>query len=254
MSPDTSSTPPISRRHFLLGAASLATLTPVVRASVSLAMQSPLPLPDNAVLVFQGDSITDAGRDRSRTGPNDPAALARGYVGRIADALLALHRDDGWKIFNRGVSGNRSVDLLARWRVDTLALHPDLVSILVGVNDTWHEHLAGSGISVARYAGLCRMILEDTREALPNCRLVLCEPFALPGGAFQDAWMGELRERSAIVRQLAQEFDAAFVPFQSMFDEAQKEHSAAELAADGVHPTELGHDLMAQAWRKAAVL
>jgi acyl-CoA thioesterase-1 len=212
------------------------------------------PLPRNAVVLFQGDSITDCQRDRTRNCPNDPAALGTGYVGRLAGDLLAESPGAGWQFFNRGISGDRSADLLGRWRRDTLALKPDLVSILVGVNDTWHEHLTGNGVSVSRYAELYRMILDDTRCARPAVRLVLGAPFALPGGEFEEAWMGELRQRATVVRQLAQEFNAAFVPFQAMFEAAQKSYSTAELAADGVHPSPLGHQLMAKAWREAAAL
>lgn len=211
-------------------------------------------LPNDAVIIFQGDSITDAGRDRKVPGPNDAAALARGYVGMLADELLAPPASPGLRIYNRGVSGDRCTDLLGRWRRDTLALKPDLVSILVGVNDTWHQYLAGTGISVENYTAVYRLLLQDVRRQNPQCRLVLCEPFALPGGAFKPEWMDELRARSAAVRQLARDFDATFVPFQAMFDEAMKTHPAAELAADGVHPSALGYQLMAAAWRKATGL
>ena len=244
----------VSRRRFLFGAASLATMLPALRASVSSTMTSSIELPANAVLLFQGDSITDCLRDRTRSWPNDPAALGAGYVGRIAGDLLALHPGAGWKIYNRGISGDRSVDLLGRWRRDTLGLQPDVVSILVGVNDTWHEHLTGNGISVARYAALYRMLLVDTQQARPSVRLILGEPFALPGGEFKDAWMDELHLRADAVRELAKEFGAAFVPYQAMFDAALKRYSATELAADGVHPSPLGHQLMAQAGREAACL
>lgn len=244
----------LTRRRFLFGAVSLATILPPLRASLSLPMTTSSPLPDNSVLLFQGDSITDCLRDRTRSWPNDPAALGAGYVGRIAGDLLALRPGAGWKIYNRGISGDRTVDLLGRWRRDTLALQPDVVSILVGINDTWHEHLAGNGVSVPRYAEFYRMLLADTLQARPRARLVLGEPFALPGGEFKGAWFDELRARGQVVRHLAKEFGAAFVPYQGMFDAACQRYSAAELAADGVHPSPLGHQLMAQAWRDAAAL
>lgn len=244
----------LTRRSFLFGAASFAVILPALRASLSLPMNSSSPLPDKSVFLFQGDSITDCLRDRTRSWPNDPAALGAGYAGRIAGDLLAGHAGAGWQFYNRGISGDRSVDLLGRWRRDALALQPDVVSILVGVNDTWHEHLTGNGISVGRYAEFYRMLLADTLQARPRVRLVLGEPFALPGGEFKDDWRGELRERATVVRQLAQEFGAAFVPYQEIFDAGLKQYSAAELAADGVHPSPLGHQLMAQAWRKAASL
>jgi lysophospholipase L1-like esterase len=244
----------LTRRRFLFGAVSLATMLPALRASLSLPMTTSRPLPDNPVLLFQGDSITDCLRDRTRDGPNDPVALGAGYVGRIAGDLLALRPGAGLKIYNRGISGDRTVDLLGRWRRDALALQPDVVSILVGVNDTWHEHLTGNGISVPRYAEFYRMLLADTLQARPRVRLVLGEPFALPGGEFKAAWFDELRARGAVVRQLAQEFGAAFVPYQGMFEAACQRYSPAELAADGVHPSPLGHQMMAQAWREAAAL
>jgi acyl-CoA thioesterase-1 len=213
---------------------------------------TPLVLPAKAVVLFQGDSITDCTRDRTRSGPNDPSTLGAGYAGRVAGDLLAQPNAAGWRFYNRGISGDRVVDLLGRWRRDALALQPDLVSILVGVNDTWHEHLFGNGVCVERYTELYRMLLQDTRAALPHCRVVLGEPFALPGGDFQAAWMTELHARAAVVRRLAQEFGAAFVPYQEMFDAARRRHADAELAADGVHPTPLGHRLMADAWLQAA--
>lgn len=245
----------ISRRQFLLGSAACALAASLGRAAAAPVDQvATTSQPTNAVLVFQGDSITDAGRDRAQTLPNIPAGLAAGYVGILAAQLLGAHPDKGLQVYNRGVSGNRVLDLLDRWPVDTLKLELDLVSILVGVNDTWHQYIGGFGIKVPRYAALYRMLLEDTLERRPQCRLVLCEPFALPGGAFKDAWMEELRGRMAAVRELAKEFNATLVPFQTMFEEAMKECQAAKLAADGVHPTLLGHQLMAKAWRDAVGL
>jgi acyl-CoA thioesterase I len=211
-------------------------------------------LPREAVVLFQGDSITDCSRDRNCSLPNEPAGLGAGYAARIAGDLLACGPGAGWKIFNRGVSGDRIVDLLGRWRRDALSLKPDVLSILVGVNDTWHEHLNGNGVSVARYLQLYRMLLEDTKAALPECHVILGEPFALPGGAFHTEWIPELQERARGVRRLAQEFGASFVPYQSEFVAALTKFTAAELAPDGVHPSLLGHQMMAAAWRDAAGL
>jgi lysophospholipase L1-like esterase len=193
-------------------------------------------------------------RDRTRSWANDPAALGAGYAGRLAGDLLAQCPRAGWQFYNRGVSGDRVVDLLGRWRRDALALKPSLVSVLVGVNDTWHEYHFGNGVPVARYLELYRMILEDTRQALPGVRLVLGEPFALPGGEFKESWVPELRERAQAVRRLAQEFHATFVAYQTIFDQAMQSTPASQLAADGIHPSPLGHQLMAQAWRTATGL
>lgn len=260
MNPALPVSAPASRRNFLLhlmglagGALAAGTVArPAFTVMNSSAQASTNLLPRNAVILFQGDSITDCLRDRTRSWPNDPAALGAGYAGRLAGDLLAESPGAGWQFYNRGISGDRSIDLLGRWRREALALKPDLVSILVGVNDTWHESLTGNGVPVARYAEIYRMLLEDTRRARPGVRLVLGEPFCLPGGEFKAEWVPELRERAAVVRALAREFAAAFVPYQQLFDEAQQRYTVAELAADGVHPSPLGHQLMALAWRAAA--
>jgi lysophospholipase L1-like esterase len=247
-------TPPASlmRRDFLIGSAMLLA-APLVRATGE-SKETP-PQAKTTAIVFQGDSITDAGRSREHEEADEPTGLGPGYVGLIAQALLAEPKNSGLKIFNRGISGNRVLDLLVRWEHDTLALEPDIISILVGVNDTWHRYLPGGvGIKVSRYATFYRMLIEDTLERRPRCQLVLCEPFALPGGQFRDEWMGELRERMAVVRELAREFKAIYVPFQEVFTQELKRRPAADLAADGVHPTPLGHQIMAEAWRGAVGL
>ena len=237
----------MSRREFLKTSVAAAALTTVCGCA---AAATPARLPTRAVILFQGDSITDAGRDRNRAKvPNDPAGLAAGYAGLVARGLLAQHPE--WQCYNRGVSGNRVLDLLERWEQDSLELAPDLVSILIGVNDTWHRYIGGTGIPVARYQVLYTRVLADTVARRPSCRLVLCEPFALPGGAFKNEWMPELRERMAVVRRLARDFHATLVPFQEVFESEMKSRPASALAVDGVHPTELGHQVMAKAWRSA---
>ena len=240
--------PEFTRRRFIAGTAAFAATTALAQAPGTATPAAP------PTIVFQGDSITDAGRDRVGHA-NEPASMGPGYVGLLAESLQRDHA--GVQIFNRGVSGNRVLDLLGRWEQDTLRLQPDVVSILIGVNDTWHRYLPGGvGIKVPRFAVLYRMLLEDVREQRPACRLVLCEPFALPTprGSFKAEWMPELRERMAVLRGLAQEFGAIFVPFQDKFEEAMRQFSPAELAGDGVHPSLLGHQLMARTWREATGL
>lgn len=211
-------------------------------------------LPANRTILFQGDSITDCDRDRSVTVPNAAAGFGSGYAALLWGQLSARPEAADWRFYNRGISGNRIVDLLARWKPDALHLEPDLISILVGVNDTWHERMRRNGVSVARYGQLYRMLLEDTRAARPACQLVLAEPFAFALGPVQESWLPEVRERGAIVRELAREFGAVFVPYQQMFDAAAQQHAPAELLPDGVHPTPLAHQLMAAEWRRAVGL
>lgn len=202
-------------------------------------------------ILFQGDSITDCGRDRGQeASPNHPQALGPGYAGKIAGDLLAELPCRSLRIFNRGISGNRVVDLYARWKCDAVNLRPDLVSILIGINDTWHEFGSNNGVELDRFEQVYRMLLEFTQARLPGTALVLCQPFTLPCGAVLPEWEPDVAGRREIVARLAREFGAIHVPFQEMFDAALKEAPAEYWAADGVHPTPAGHARMARLWRQ----
>ena len=206
-------------------------------------------LTPNQVILFQGDSITDCARDRGRQDqPNNTEALAGGYAGKIAGRLLADNPSLELRIFNRGIGGNRVVDLYARWRQDAIALKPDLVSILIGVNDMWHEFNFRNGVELDRFEQIYRMTLEDTRSKLPNAGFVLCEPFVLPCGVITPLWEADICARQKIVARLATEFGAVLVPFQQMFNAALKEAAPEYWSADGVHPTPAGHERMARFW------
>lgn len=200
-------------------------------------------------LLFQGDSITDCGRGRDVAGPNK--ALGSGYAMMIAGSLLKKRAEDDLKFLNRGISGNRVVDLYARWKIDCLNLRPDALSILIGVNDTWHEMNRQNGVEPERYGRIYRELLDWTLAELPDIRLILCEPFVLLTGAVTRDWVDEMDERRAIVRQLAADFNAVFVPFQDAFDQAVKRAPADYWLGDGVHPTYAGHVLMTETWLQA---
>lgn len=208
-------------------------------------------LEENSVILFQGDSITDAQRNRDIALPNHNQALGNGYAYQIAATLLRQHPERNLQFYNRGISGNRIVDLYARWRIDAINLQPTIISILIGVNDTWHHFGANNGVEVERYAQVYRMLLEYTRQQLPDTQLILCEPFVLPCGVVQPAWQDEMAQRREIVKELANDFDALFVPFQSHFDQVTNTPSPEYWLADGVHPTPAGHRLMADAWLEA---
>ena len=202
-----------------------------------------------STILFQGDSITDASRDRSGRQHNDAAAMGRGYAYLAMCRLLADSPARALAVYNRGISGNRVPDLRARWDADCVGLQPDVLSILIGVNDLWHKMEGRSSGTVAQYESGYAELLEQTRRALPQTRLVLCEPFALRCGAVTERWFPEFDERRAVAARLAQRSGAAFVPFQDVFDRALRAGSTPEYwAADGVHPTPQGHQLMADAW------
>lgn len=205
-------------------------------------------LTPGSTILFQGDSITDTHRNREITTPNQGHALGVGYVNQIASTLLRRNPTTNYAFYNRGISGNRIVDLYARWRIDAINLRPDVISILIGVNDTWHGFGSNNGVEVERYAQIYRMLLDYTRQQLPQTSLILCEPFVLPCGVVQPTWQEEMDQRRAVVKSLATEFDACFVPFQSHLDSVANTPSPDYWLWDGVHPTPAGHRLMAEVW------
>jgi lysophospholipase L1-like esterase len=204
-------------------------------------------------VLFQGDSITDTGRERSSTAANDPAGMGRGYAFLAMCRLLAERPTAGLSVYNRGISGDRVPDLTARWENDCLALAPDVLGILIGVNDIWHKLGGRYDGSVADYEQGFAQLLAQTRRALPRTHLVIGEPFVLRCGAVTERWFPEFDQRRAAAARVAREAGATFVPFQAIFDRAVGSGSSPEWwAADGVHPTPAGHQLMADAWLDAA--
>jgi lysophospholipase L1-like esterase len=204
--------------------------------------------PQSTVL-FQGDSITDTGRNRHLSEPNQQPAMGHGYAYLTMARLLASRPRDGLRVFNRGISGNRVPDLHERWQSDCVSLAPDVLSILIGVNDFWHQLDGRYKASVEEYEARYRELLERTLAALPRVRLVICEPFVLRCGVVDERWFPEIDRRREAARSVASAFGAPFVPFQSVFDRAVAAGTApAYWAADGVHPTPQGHQLMSDAW------
>ena len=204
---------------------------------------------DRPVLLFQGDSITDTGRRRGGP-PNHPHSLGSGYAALATSALLSDAPGRRWRCYNRGVGGDTVADLAARWADDTLALAPDVLSILVGINDLWTADAGGA--TAPRYEEQLRALLDRTRSALPDVMLLVGEPFVLPGGSAVDAtWPPDLEPYRAAARRVAADAGAAWIPYQSVFDEALQDAPGPYWAEDGIHPTPAGHHRMAQAWLEA---
>ena len=253
----------LNRRGFLrtattaLGAAA-AGLGSAVTAAAGTAPSGWPPVPKSLVkkgdvILFQGDSITDAGRSRATAAQaNDQAALGSGYAGVAGAELLISRPDDDLKIFNRGISGHKVFQLAERWQADCLDLRPDVLSILIGVNDYWHTLNGQYQGTVETYEKDYVALIERTRKALPKVKLVLCEPFVLKCGAVNEKWFPAFDEYRAAAARVATKFDALYLPYQAMFDTAVKHAAPNHWAGDGVHPTGAGASLMAYAWLKAA--
>jgi len=198
----------------------------------------------NVRILFQGDSITDGNRGRSAD-PNH--ILGHGYVFIIAAKYGAAFAAMNLEFVNRGSSGNTVRELQKRWEKDTLELKPDLLSILIGVNDESH------GVPLDDYERTYDELITQAKSANPKIRLVLCEPFTLPVGKRKDgyeAWRAGIQARQDTVAKLAVRHDAALVHFQSVFDAACKVAPAEHWIWDGVHPTYSGHQLMADEWER----
>jgi len=148
-------------------------------------------------------------------------------------------------VYNRGISGDNVFQLANRWDTDCINLKPDVVSILVGVNDYWHTFKHGYEGTVETYEKDYRTLLERTRRELPEVTLVICEPFVFRCGDVDEKWFPDFDGYSAAAKKVATDFNTKFVPFQSMFDKAIKKAPAKYWAADGVHPTMAGAYLMA---------
>lgn len=201
----------------------------------------PLTLPPSATVLFQGDSITDAGRDR-----RSHTDLGTGYVHLAADLLRAS--DPSLTVLNRGVGGDRITDLHARWEQDTLAHRPDLLSVMIGVNDTWRRYDSGRPTAIEAWEADYRDLLVQVRER-PSVRLVLMEPFLVAVTPEQWSWREDLDPRIHAVRRLAAEFDARLLAADGLLNQAARTSGRPELVVlDGVHPTPLGHRVLAEAW------
>ena len=198
-------------------------------------------------ILFQGDSITDAGRSRE----ND-ALLGHGYPTLVKGALGFEHPNQ-YAVLNRGISGNRVVDLYARIKVDFINLKPDVLSILIGVNDVWHEFGSNNGVEAEKFFKVYGMLIEEIKEALPEVKIMILEPFVLKAAATEGNWEAfqcEVQKRAQKAKAIAEKYGLYFVPLQEKFDEAAELAPNDYWLQDGVHPTTAGHELIKREWLK----
>ncbi len=244
-----------TRRKFIKQAVIAGVGTYFISANNSIGAAQSKPakknLKEGAILLFQGDSITDGNRGRN-TDPNH--IMGHGYAFSIASRVGADYPGKNYTFYNRGISGNKITDLEKRWQTDTLDLKPDVLSILVGVNDSNSEVLnLNPSVSVEKSEEIYQELLEKTISMFPEIILVLCEPFLLKVGRMEKIWKlsnSDISKRQEIVQRLSQKYDAVFVGFQEVFDKACEKAPADYWIWDGVHPTVAGHELMAREWIK----
>ena len=199
-------------------------------------------------ILFQGDSITDCARSRD----ND-SFLGGGYP-LLIDGELGVTYPNEHLVINRGVSGDRIVDIYARMKKDIINLAPDVMSILVGVNDVWHERDVQNGVDGEKFFKVYSMLLEEVKEAFPNIKLIVLEPFVLLGAGSElryEWFRKEVEVRAQKAKEVAEKYGAIFVPLQKEFDDLCKVAPATFWLGDGVHPTAHGHEVIKRQWLKA---
>lgn len=207
------------------------------------------------LILFQGDSITDCNRKREEWG-----SLGAGYAGMVAGELGAKYPYE-YTFLNRGIGGNRIVDLHARVRRDMINLKPDYMSILIGVNDAWHEYTQQNGVDAVKFEKLYDMLIEELRRDLPDTKLMILEPFVLPGCKTDnneehphrwEFFRHEVALRAQASKRIAEKHGIPFVPLQEIFTKANADAPAdGYWLLDGVHPSAAGHTLIKKAWLEA---
>ena len=194
--------------------------------------------------LFQGDSITDAGRSRDN---ND--YRGNGYP-TIAAGKLGFKYPGEYKFLNRGISGDRVVDVYARMKRDITELDPDYLSILIGVNDVWHElHEIPNGVDFEKYYKVYCDLVEEVLHKCPGCKIFILEPFVLKCTATEGEWgifSREVALRAEMAKKVAEKYGLVFIPLQEKFNEAAKKAPAAYWLLDGVHPSAMGHTLISE--------
>jgi len=201
---------------------------------------------DYSTILFQGDSITDVNRDYL-----DINSLGNGYVSIIADILNSKFPKKHLTIINKGESGNQSLAMKNRWQQDCIDLKPDILSILIGINDTWRRYDCNDATTTDAYALNVQQMLQNVKIQLPNTKIIIIEPFLLHINKGIANWREDLNPKIMALRELAVEYADIYIPMDGLFAVANLEQKADFWATDGVHPTIAGHELIAKHWLEA---
>lgn len=188
-------------------------------------------------LLFQGDSITDAGRNRE-----DHHDLGRGYPKYAAEMLRKNHPEIEFEFIDLGISGNQTKDLVSRLQKDFIEIRPDVVSILIGINDVWHNAEGKNWLDHETFEERYRTVLTAIREQT-DAKIMIMEPFLIPGTT-KDFFREDLDPKILIIRKLAREFADVYLPTDGLLSAAYIGDDPLTYAADGVHPTAKGAEFI----------
>lgn len=248
-----------SRRRFLqnaalgtIGLSAIPTILDAVERKKEKVLNHNIVINKSDTILFQGDSITDAGRDKSDKNANSQHALGSGYAFLAAADILKSKPTLDLNIYNKGISGNKVFELIDRWQSDCIELKPNVLSILIGVNDFWHTLDFNYKGTVEIYENDFRNLLQISKAVLPNVQFVIGEPFAVLGcKAVNEKWFPEFDSYRMVSKKIADEFNAIYIPYHTIFAEASKVVPPTYWTGDGVHPSIAGAKLMSDAWVKA---
>jgi len=199
---------------------------------------------ENEIILFQGDSVTDVGRNRE-----EKDNLGFGYPMMVASWFAAMYPEKNVSFLNRGIGGHRIRDLELRWKEDCLDLKPTMVSLLIGVNDCWRRFDSNDPTSAAEFEATYRILLDGIKKQGIS-KIILLEPFVLPVTEDRKAWREDLDPKIHVVRELAREYGAILIPLDGVFSAASVLKPSNFWTIDGVHPTNAGHALIAREWLK----
>lgn len=202
------------------------------------------------VILFQGDSITDGNRLKDNEWDLNHQ-MGHGYAYIVNSTLGSMYPEKNLKFINKGISGNRVSDLYGRWLEDTLNIRPDILSILVGINDCEQLRYYGKGSDAVRFEKIYRLLLDDALACNPDMKIVLMEPFGLPVGERvekSEEMFSLLKGYQEATKRVAEDYGAVFIPLQQKFFELSEKYSADYWCWDGIHPTVCGHGIIADEW------
>lgn len=184
-------------------------------------------------ILFQGDSITDCGRDY-----DDYHSLGWGYPRFAAEYIKEAFSDKEFEFVNRGIGGNKVIDLVNRLDSDFINIQPDVVSIMIGINDVWHRAGDRNWLDNGEFEAQYRTVLDAIKEKT-NAKIIIIEPFLIP---VEDKlhFREDLAPKIEIIRKLAREYAVAYLPTDGLLNAAFIGDDPVSFAADGVHPTEKG--------------
>jgi lysophospholipase L1-like esterase len=184
--------------------------------------------------LFQGDSVTDCHRNRSL-----PGSMGDGYVSLLSQTKKGI------KFVNKGVSGERTHDLVMRWTEDLMSTQPDYLTLLIGVNNIWHQYLLNRPSFLYEFSHHIKYMLNQVKRLFPDTKTLILSSFLLECGVVEQAWIHELDQQISELKSIANDYHLPFLDLHELFNKSKL--APIQIAEDGVHPTQLGHQIIAQA-------